>query len=152
MIDPQQEAQRATVRHMAETVGMDLTTFAREAGLSPSTLTRFMNQAVKNLLSARTMAKLEKVAGTQPSEQDAEKLPKSARLRAVAAVAEALDVSPAEVAALDERVTEWIAIISRIPPEIEGNARKMMLGLVTGGGATQDNGSPSERLRRRRKG
>lgn len=40
---------------------MDLTTLARAAGLSPSTLTRFMNGEPKHSLSAKTLWKIEAV-------------------------------------------------------------------------------------------
>lgn len=151
MIDPQQELQREMVRRMCAETGLDLTNLARQAGVAASTLTRFMNKPVKNLLSARTIAKLERVAGRQQAEPiEADNLPKSARLRAVAAVAEALDVSPAEVAALDERVVRWIEVIQRIPSEIEGNALSMLRGLVSGA-PTQQTSSPRKRLQGRRK-
>lgn len=38
--------------------GMDASTLARAAGLAPSTLTRYLNQRVKHILSTRTLNKL----------------------------------------------------------------------------------------------
>lgn len=57
-VDAQQEAQRGWIRAALNELGMDLTAFARAAGLTPSTLTRFMNSDVGHVLSTRTWAKL----------------------------------------------------------------------------------------------
>lgn len=57
-IDDQQEAQRELVRRMMRETGLDATGLARASGVAPSTLSRFLYQAVKHLLTARTLAKL----------------------------------------------------------------------------------------------
>lgn len=57
-IDDQREAQRELVRRMMEQTGLDATGLARAAGVAPSTLSRFLYQPVKHLLTARTLAKL----------------------------------------------------------------------------------------------
>lgn len=63
-MDEQQEAARALVRRMMDVTGLDATNFAREAGVNPTTLTRFLNdRAVKHTLSAKTMSKLSKASG-----------------------------------------------------------------------------------------
>jgi plasmid maintenance system antidote protein VapI len=62
-IDDQQAAIRDLIRLMMEKTGLDPTGLARSAGVAPSTLTRFLNQPVKHLLTARTLAKLSKVSG-----------------------------------------------------------------------------------------
>jgi plasmid maintenance system antidote protein VapI len=61
--DDQQAAIRDLVRRMMESTGLDPTGLAKAAGIAPSTLTRFLNQPVKHLLTARTLAKLSKVSG-----------------------------------------------------------------------------------------
>lgn len=62
-IDDQQAAIRDLIRLMMEKTGLDPTGLARSAGVAPSTLTRFLNQPVKHLLTARTLAKLSKASG-----------------------------------------------------------------------------------------
>jgi transcriptional regulator with XRE-family HTH domain len=61
--DDQQAAMRTLIRLMMEATGLDATSLARRAGMAPSTLTRFLNQPVKHLLTARTLAKLAKASG-----------------------------------------------------------------------------------------
>ena len=62
-IDEQRAAIRALIRSMMEATGLDATHLAKAAGVAPSTLTRFLNQPVKHLLTARTLAKLSKASG-----------------------------------------------------------------------------------------
>lgn len=62
-LDDQQAAIRDVLRNMMEATGLDPTGLARLAGVSPSTLTRFLNQPVKHLLTARTLAKLSQASG-----------------------------------------------------------------------------------------
>jgi transcriptional regulator with XRE-family HTH domain len=62
-IDEQQAAIRGLIHLMMEASGLDATSLARAAGLAPSTLTRFLNQPVKHLLTARTLAKLSAATG-----------------------------------------------------------------------------------------
>jgi hypothetical protein len=62
-IDDQQAAIRDLIRRMMEKTGLDATGLAREAGISPSTLSRFLYQPVKHLLTARTLAKLSTASG-----------------------------------------------------------------------------------------
>lgn len=60
-MDDAQRKARAIVERRERETGMDLTTLARAAGLSPSTLTRFMNGEPKHSLSAKTLWKIEAV-------------------------------------------------------------------------------------------
>jgi len=62
-IDDQQAAIRDLIRRMMDVTGLDATGLARAAGIAPSTLSRFLYQPVKHLLTARTLAKLSKVSG-----------------------------------------------------------------------------------------
>jgi transcriptional regulator with XRE-family HTH domain len=62
-IDDQQAAVRDLIRQMMEKTGLDATGLARAAGIAPSTLSRFLYQPVKHLLTARTLAKLSEVSG-----------------------------------------------------------------------------------------
>jgi hypothetical protein len=62
-IDDQQAAVRDLIRRMMDKTGLDATGLARLAGIAPSTLSRFLYQPVKHLLTARTLAKLSKVSG-----------------------------------------------------------------------------------------
>lgn len=55
----QQEA-RALVERIMQDLGVTATELARGAGVTPSTLTRFLNKDVKHTLSAKTVAKLRK--------------------------------------------------------------------------------------------
>jgi hypothetical protein len=59
----EREAVRRLVSQMADAAGVDLTTLARQAGVAPSTLTRFMNKPVKHILSHRTLSKLAEASG-----------------------------------------------------------------------------------------
>lgn len=62
-IDDQQEAIRVLIRHMMDKTELDASGLARAAGVAPSTLSRFLYQPVKHLLTARTLAKLSKASG-----------------------------------------------------------------------------------------
>src|ERR1035441_4845347 len=62
-IDEQQAAVRDLIRRMMDETGLDATGLARAAGIAPSTLSRFLYQPVKHLLTARTLAKLSRVSG-----------------------------------------------------------------------------------------
>jgi transcriptional regulator with XRE-family HTH domain len=58
------QAQRAMVRRMLEHVGLDATGLARKAAISPSTLTRFLNNDRRaSPLSPSTLIKLAEVTG-----------------------------------------------------------------------------------------
>jgi len=64
MIDFHQAAARAYVRQVLARTGWDGTTLARRAGLAPTTVTRFLNNAsVKHSLSARSLSKIAGVSG-----------------------------------------------------------------------------------------
>lgn len=62
-IGEQQAVMRDLIRSMIDKTGMDATGLARAAGLAPSTLSRFLYQPVKHLLTARTLAKLARISG-----------------------------------------------------------------------------------------
>lgn len=58
-----QEKARAFVRRAMEKTGLDATNLARQAKVSPSTLTRLLSGSAKTTLSAKTMLKISDVAG-----------------------------------------------------------------------------------------
>lgn len=62
-ISEQQAVMRDLIRSMMEKTGLDATGLARVAALAPSTLTRFLNQPVKHLLTTRTLEKLARISG-----------------------------------------------------------------------------------------
>jgi transcriptional regulator with XRE-family HTH domain len=62
--DPQQKKVREIVELMLETTGWSPTELAREAGVSSSTLTRFLHDPrAKHTLSTRTLGKLSAASG-----------------------------------------------------------------------------------------
>jgi transcriptional regulator with XRE-family HTH domain len=61
--DPQRDAIRALVRRMAAANGLSLSALARKAGVTPTTVTRFMNQDVDHVLSLTTLSKLSEASG-----------------------------------------------------------------------------------------
>jgi hypothetical protein len=60
--DNAREAMRAWVRSVIAATGLSDWAFATRAGLATSTITRFLNQPVKHLLSARTLSKISAAA------------------------------------------------------------------------------------------
>lgn len=62
-MDEHQKAAREMITRMLDATGLDPTGLARKAGLSPSTITRFMNSPVKYTISARTLQKLSAATG-----------------------------------------------------------------------------------------
>lgn len=62
-MDYPQETARALVSQMLEATGLEPTQLARRAGVTPSTLTRFLNKPVKHTLSVRTLMKLSAASG-----------------------------------------------------------------------------------------
>jgi transcriptional regulator with XRE-family HTH domain len=60
--DNTREAMRAWVRSAITATGLSDWAFAARAGLATSTITRFLNQPVKHLLSARTLSKISAAA------------------------------------------------------------------------------------------
>lgn len=59
----QQKAVRELVQRMLAETGLSLTELARRAGVSSTTLTRFMNKDVKHTLSVSTLGKLSVASG-----------------------------------------------------------------------------------------
>ncbi|MSO99066.1 MAG: helix-turn-helix transcriptional regulator [Rhodospirillaceae bacterium] len=57
-VSAQQEQTRALITAMVSLTGLSASALAREAGLTPSTLNRFMHQAVRHTLSQRTLLAL----------------------------------------------------------------------------------------------
>jgi len=57
-VSAQQEQTRALVRAMMTLTGLSASALAREAGLTPSTLNRFMHRPVRHTLSQRTLLAL----------------------------------------------------------------------------------------------
>jgi transcriptional regulator with XRE-family HTH domain len=64
-MDEHQKAARDLINRMLAATGLDLTGLARKAGVSPSTLTRFMNSPVKHTVSAKTLQKLSGATGVR---------------------------------------------------------------------------------------
>jgi transcriptional regulator with XRE-family HTH domain len=64
-MDERQKSVRDLVERMLAASELDPTGLARAAGLSASTLTRFLNSPVKHTLSARTLQKLSKASGVE---------------------------------------------------------------------------------------
>lgn len=62
LLDNDQAVAKAVVESILKTTGLTPTELARKAGLTPSTLTRFLNKPVNHSLSARTLAKLKAVS------------------------------------------------------------------------------------------
>jgi transcriptional regulator with XRE-family HTH domain len=62
-MDEHQKAAREMITRMLDATGLDPTGLARKAGLSPSTITRFMNSPVKYTISTKTLQKLAAAAG-----------------------------------------------------------------------------------------
>jgi transcriptional regulator with XRE-family HTH domain len=60
--DSTREAMRAWVRSVIENTGLSNWAFAARAGLTPSTISRFLNRPVNHLLSARTLSKISAAA------------------------------------------------------------------------------------------
>ncbi|HEY4254602.1 MAG TPA: S24 family peptidase [Roseomonas sp.] len=63
MSSDQQKAVRELVQRMLAETGLTLTELARRAGVSSTTLTRFMNKDVKHTLSMSTLGKLSVASG-----------------------------------------------------------------------------------------
>ena len=63
LVDDQQSAIKGLVAEMLRVTRLNPTELARKAGLSPSTLTRFMNAPVKHTLSLPSLYKLGMVTG-----------------------------------------------------------------------------------------
>lgn len=57
-VSAQQDQTRALIRAMTTLTGLSASALAREAGLTPSTLNRFMHQPVRHTLSQRTLMAL----------------------------------------------------------------------------------------------
>lgn len=63
-MDSQADAVRAYLAQVCDAMEMDLTNVAREAGLAPSTLTRFQNKPeVKHIPSLRSLSSVSAVSG-----------------------------------------------------------------------------------------
>lgn len=60
--DPDQAAARRFVTEILRITGWTATELARRAGVSPSTLTRFLGCDVTHTLSARTISKIKRAA------------------------------------------------------------------------------------------
>jgi transcriptional regulator with XRE-family HTH domain len=133
----------------------DLTGLARLAGLSPSTLTRFVNGDSKYLPTTRTLAKIAAASGYSrrplgpPDWSDV--------LEALGDLASAIGLNLAEAAILGgvpkhrlRRASEWMDLINRLPPSVENNAFQMLSGMIERGSATELDSSPGESSSRRR--
>lgn len=130
--------------------GKDDTGLARGAEVAPSTVTRFMNGQVKHMPSMRTLIKISKFSGVSlpPITEELKILPKEARISAVMAVAEALEVDLDVVPFLDDQLkgrrsaTEWIDVIRRLPPVLEDKAFDFLRGMADAGGPTKNSSGP----------
>lgn len=116
---------RDLILKMAGAVDLDLTGLAREAGIAPSTLTRFMNGDAKHLPSARTLFKLSKLTHV-PIVYGESELPDTARIEVLNAVAQALGLS-AEGKRPPE---EWADVIDALPPPARDSALATLQGVA----------------------
>lgn len=91
---------------MLAEVGMDASPFAKAAGVSPSTVTRFLRHEDASILSTTTMMKLRAARDRLISERalppDLKNLTKNAKKRAI--IARLLAIPDDEVPALEEAI------------------------------------------------
>lgn len=152
MSEKLREAQKRRIQALSEATGRDLTALARGAKLTPSTLTRFMNNTdAKHALSASTFDKLERAYGQILPLDNERQLPIDLRIKALQAVANALSVTPAVASLLTERQREWLEAVEKLPATAEDQALNMVRVIGEAGIAANQQSSPSESSRRRRR-
>jgi transcriptional regulator with XRE-family HTH domain len=149
---------RKTVRDFlleaAKHAGTDLSGLARRAGLSPSTLTRFVNGESKYLPTTRTLAKIAEASGygtptlgRPDRRQFLEAFQKFAAELGVN-LAEAAILAGADRARL-RRTAEWIAMIDRLDAATERRAFDLLRGMTDAPGAAEKEANPREARRGR---
>jgi transcriptional regulator with XRE-family HTH domain len=132
-----EERDRTAVREFllraAEHAGTDLSNLARLAGLSPSTVTRFVNGDSRYLPTTRTLTKIAAASGLGTPLQ----------------LAEAAALRGADQRR-DRRTAQWMALINNLPPSIENNLFEALRGMIDTGFPPQLANEPRKSGRRRR--
>jgi transcriptional regulator with XRE-family HTH domain len=133
----------------AEHAGTDLTGLARRAGVSPSTVTRFINGDSRYLPTTRTLAKIADASGYGTpafGRQNRRHL-----MEAFQNFAAEVGVNLAEVAILAgadrkrlRRTAELIRMINSLDPTMENHIFELLRGMTETPGAPEQNGGPSE--------
>lgn len=142
---------REFVERAATALDTDYTGLARAAGLSPSTITRFMKNPDAPILTTRTLGKIAQAANLPLPGGAVGSIPDQMRLAALRAVAAALGVD-ISAANLTGRQREWLAAIERIPATIENQALELLRGMADASSSPEEEGHPSKSSRRRRAG
>ena len=136
------------LRRAAEAAGTDLTGLARKAGLSPSTITRFVNGDEKHLPSTRTLTKVAEASGLVAPIGARQRMSKPDKIQLLAAIADAIDVDLTEAAAVvggelsGSRAIEWLDVIAKLPAATEQNAFQMLRGMGETSRPPQQDGGP----------
>lgn len=137
--DDEREAVKQFLRDAAAKCGLSLSALAQRAGLTPSTLTRFMLPQTKHMLTRSTLAKIAAVSGyaLPPMLGEDRTDLNRAFIEAFARFGEAVGVDLVDAAALSgvdpahlRRLQEWLELIRRLPPNVEPHAFQIMLGLT----------------------
>lgn len=156
-MDDDRQLLRDYLKRAAEAAGTDLTGLARKAGLSPSTLTRFVNSDDKHLPTTRTLAKIAEASGLAPPTGGRQHMTKAERIQLLASVADALDVGLGEAAALvgsdvdGGRALEWLNLIAKLPAATEHNVFQMLRGMSDSSAPPKQDTDPSQAFRGRRR-
>lgn len=140
VMDREREAVRNFLLEATRRLGTDLTGLARRAGLSPSTITRFVNSESKHIPTTRTLSKIAMASGLTPplphlnggGDDQTESIIAAGHSRPI------------------PRMREWIDVISRLPPAAEHNILEMLRGIADATSATQQQPSPRQFTGRRR--
>jgi transcriptional regulator with XRE-family HTH domain len=132
----------------------DLSGLAKLAGIAPSTLTRFVNGDSKFLPTTRTLTKIAAASGYKnvalgsPNRGDL--------LEALGDLAAAMGLNLAEAAILSgvdrhrlRRASEWMELLSRLPPSVERNTFDMLQGVLDTITTEELQAGPSETRPRR---
>jgi len=156
MVNRDRKAVREFLLKAAERLDTDLSGLARRAGLAPSTVTRYVNGNSKHLPTTRTLAKIAEASGyTVPAlggQDRGDLLEAFSKFAAVLGIdlAEAGTLSSADLRRL-RRAAEWLQVINRLPPTAEHYAFEMIRGVADAAEAAQQDPTPSEASRRRRR-
>jgi transcriptional regulator with XRE-family HTH domain len=133
MMDAHQKAVRDLVERMLAATGLDLTNLAEKAGLSASTLTRFMNGKAKHTLSAKTLQKLSEASGVPVTLGEP---PDDARLTRLVAAYQTMGETARQ--ALERIARELVSTAPALPPKAKGRAPPPR---PFSGGRVKENGS-----------
>lgn len=155
VIERDRKAVRDFLLRAAEYAGTDLSGLARRAGLSPSTVTRFVNGDSKHLPTTRTLSKIAEASGYAPSMLNGQD--RGDLLEAFRKFASAVGVNLTEAALLEgadqkrlRRATQWLSLLEKLPPSAEHNLFELARGMAEAAGVMEQNANPGEAGRRRR--